>query len=145
MQSGCVRRTIMKAAALVALAASLSAVSASAADASLLGTHWRLVSVGDQPANTSRREPFIVLTDGRIEGSTGCNTFDAGYRLEDAALSFSFFATTRMYCKEVFDQERLLLDTLPAVTGWTVNGNRLELKDSAGTVLAVYEAVPGAD
>lgn len=146
MQFACVRRTIMKAAALVALVASLSAVSASAADASLLGTHWRLVSVGDHAANTSRREPFIVLTaDGRIEGSTGCNTFDAGYRLEDAALSFSFFATTRMYCREVFDQERLILDTLPSVTGWTVNGNRLELKDSAGTVLAVYEAVPGAE
>jgi len=144
MQSGCVRRTIMKAAALVGLVVGLSAVSASAADASLLGTHWRLVSVDGHTADASRREPYILLgDDGTISGGTGCNSFNAGYRLDGAALSFSFFATTRMYCKEVFDQERLILDTMPQVASWHVSGDRLELKDAAGTVLAVYEAVPG--
>ncbi len=146
MKSGSVGRTVMKSAALVGLAAGLSAVSASAADASLLGTHWRLLSVAGHEADVSRREPHIVLAaDGSIAGSTGCNNFGAGYRLDGSALSFGRFFTTRMYCQKLHGQEQAILDALPLVARWQVSGERLELQNSAGIALAVFEAVPGAN
>ncbi len=139
-------RILMKSAALIGLVAGMSAVSASAADASLLGTHWKLVSIEGLAADASRREPHIVLTaDGSIEGSTGCNNFGSGYQLDGASLSFGRFFTTRMYCEKLYDQEQAILDTLPQVARWQVNGDQLELQNSAGIVLAVFEAFPGAD
>ncbi len=136
-------RTLTRAAALSALVAGLAAVSASAADASLAGTHWRLVSIGDKAADLSRREPFIELgDDGQISGTTGCNRFAGGYVLDGAFLSFGLVATTRMYCANVWEQERAFLEALPKVAQWRANGDRLELIGGNGLVLAVFQAEP---
>ena len=132
---------LVRAAALVVLAGTLSAASASAADASLAGTHWRLLSVGGMDAEASRREPFILLdANGQIAGGTGCNRFSGGYVVDGDYLTIGEVATTRMYCAPVWEQERAILDTLPRVTRWQVSGDRLELIDRTGVVLAVFEA-----
>jgi heat shock protein HslJ len=137
---------LIRAAALVVLAGTLSAVSASAADASLAGTHWRLLSVGSMDADASRREPFIVLdANGQIAGGTGCNRFSGGYVTDGEYLTIGQVATTRMYCASVWEQERAILDTLPLVTRWQVNGDKLELIGGTGVVLAVFEAETGVN
>jgi heat shock protein HslJ len=128
-------RSLIRVAVLVTLAAGTSAVSASAADASLAGTHWRLVSVGSVAADLSRREPFILLdADGRLSGGTGCNRFAGGYVVDGGYLSFGQVATTRMYCAGVWEQERAILAALPQVTRWQVSGDRLELAGDSGRV-----------
>jgi len=141
-----IARKLVKSAALLTLAVGACAVSASAADASLLGTHWRLVTIDGMQANASRREPSIVLgADGSLAGNTGCNNFGGGYTLNGPSLTVGRVFTTRMYCRTVWQQERALLAALPQVARWQVNGDRLELKDAAGTTLAVFEATPGAE
>lgn len=146
MHSHSVLRTLSRAAALVVIAGTLSAVSASAADASLAGTHWRLVSVGDMDADASRREPFIVLdASGQISGGTGCNRFAGGYVTDGGYLTIGQVATTRMYCASVWRQEEAILAALPKVARWQVTGDRLELYGGTGTVLAVFQAEPGAN
>ena len=83
------------------LVGGVSAVSARAADASLAGIHWRLVSIGGTAADLSRREPFILLdASGQISGGTGCNRFAGGYVVDGAYLTFGQVATTRMYCAD---------------------------------------------
>ncbi len=139
-------QSLMRIATLAVLVAAFGAVSAGAADASLAGTHWRLVSVDGVAADLSRREPFILLdADGRLAGTTGCNRFAGGYVVDGAYLSFGQVATTRMYCATVWEQERAILDALPLVARWQVSGDRLELLGGSGRVLAVFQAVPAAD
>jgi len=139
-------RSLFRVAILVGLAGGLSAASASAADAGLAGTHWRLVSVGGLAADVSRREPFILLdADGRLSGGTGCNRFAGGYVADGGYLTIGEVATTRMYCAAVWSQERAILDALPLVTRWQVTGDRLELLGGTGLVLAVFQAAPGAN
>jgi heat shock protein HslJ len=134
-------RTLVRAAALVVLVGTLSAVSASAADASLAGTHWRLISIGGIDADAGRREPFILLdANGQISGGTGCNRFAGGYVADGDYLTIGQVATTRMYCAAVWEQERAILDALPEVVRWQVSGDRLELYDRAGVVVAVFQA-----
>ena len=139
-------RTLTRAAALMILVGGMSAVSASAADASLAGTHWRLVTLGGAAIDTSGREPYIVRdAHGRLMGGTGCNSFAGGYVVDRAFLTFGQVATTRMYCANVWRQERAMLDALPRVSQWRVAGDRLELIGGNGLVLAVFEAEAGAN
>ncbi len=139
-------RSLSRVAALAIIAGGLSAVSASAADAGLAGTHWRLVSVGDMEADASRREPFILLdAQGQVTGTTGCNRFAGGYVVDGGYLTFGQVATTRMYCAAVWKQEEAILATLSKVARWQVTGDRLELLGGKGTVLAVFQAEPGAN
>ncbi len=139
-------QTLVRAAALVVLVGTLSAVSASAADASLAGTHWRLVSVGGMEADSSRREPFILLdADGRLSGGTGCNRFAGGYVADGDYLTIGEVATTRMYCASVWEQERAILEALPQVARWQVRDDRLALVSRTGVVLAVFAAEAGAN
>jgi heat shock protein HslJ len=139
-------RALVRAAALVMLVGGASASLASAADASLAGTHWRLVSVGGMAADAGRREPFILLdVNGQISGGTGCNRFAGGYVADGDYLTIGQVATTRMYCAGVWEQERAILDALSQVARWQAKGDRLELIGETGVVVAVFAAVPGAD
>jgi heat shock protein HslJ len=139
-------RSLARAAALVVIVGGVSAASASAADASLAGTHWRLVSVGGMEVDSSRREPFIRLGPGdRISGGTGCNRFAGGYVADGDYLTIGEVATTRMYCASVWEQERAILDALPQVTRWQVKDDRLELLSRTGMVLAVFAAEAGVN
>jgi heat shock protein HslJ len=139
-------RSLIKAATLVVLVGGVHAASADAANASLAGTHWRLVTIDGAAADASRREPFIVLSpDGKIVGGTGCNRFGGGYTLSGAFLTIGTLATTRMYCQAQWRQERAILDALPLVASWRITGDRLELIDATGTVVAAFQAEPGAN
>ena len=131
------------AAALLALAAGgASAASVSAADASLVDTHWRLISIDGMAVAPGDQEAQLVFAgDGSVDGNTGCNAFGGGYTLDGASLSFSHFASTRMFCADLQDQEQAVFDTLPLVAGWQVAGDRLELMNAEGAVVALFEAV----
>jgi heat shock protein HslJ len=47
-----------------------------------------------------------------------------------------------MFCQAVWEQERAILDALPQVTRWQITGDRLELYDRTGVVVAAFEAAP---
>jgi heat shock protein HslJ len=122
----------------------------SSADAiALRGTNWRLVAVGDKPvadkpltASDSARAAHIILqTDSKqVTGSGGCNRLFGVYELNGEALRFSGVGSTRMACKNGMDTETAFLPVLLRVKRWKVAGQQLELSDSAGVVLARFEA-----
>lgn len=115
-------------------------MAATAADSDILGTHWKLVMVNGQPAESGRREPHLIFKpDGGLAGSTGCNNLAAVYTLDGNQLAFGPIMTTRMYCQEVARTERELLKNLPDVAGWTIDGDRLELVSASGATIAVLE------
>ena len=116
----------------------------------LEGTYWKLVQVEGRDvihAQDARREPHLTLIpeERRAVATGGCNQMVGGYEATEASLSFSAFASTRMMCPDVMEQEDALGRALAATTGYRVEGDVLELLDAEGGVLARFEAAPHDD
>lgn len=135
-------KTLLRLIALVTLAASLQTMTASAADASIIDTHWKLISIRGVPAEEGRSEPHLVFSaDGGLSGNTGCNNLGSVYTIDGDRIAFGPIVTTRMYCREVARTERELLKNLRDVGRWIVSDQRLELMTDSGVTLAILEAV----
>ena len=112
--------------------------------AELRGTNWLLVAVGDKPVTVtdSNRAAHIILQPDskQVAGSGGCNRMFGSYELNGDALRFSGVGATKMACKDGMDTEAAFLPVLQRVNRWKISGKQLELSDSAGVVLARFEA-----
>ena len=115
-------------------------------EASLVNTYWRLLRVGadEVPRGTLQSEPHLLFreAEGRAVGTGGCNRFSGGYSLDGDRLAFSPIMATRMACPPPADTvESSLFSALEATVGWRISGQLLELLDSGGESIAVFEAV----
>ncbi len=114
--------------------------------ATLANTYWRILRLGETAVAGSdgRREPNLILRDGegRFSATVGCNQIAGTYSEEGDRLRFGPAAMTRMACRPPLDDwEKQLTDVLSRTDGWRIEGNTLELTDSAGSVLAKFQAV----
>jgi heat shock protein HslJ len=100
-------------------------------DASLTGTTWRLVQLGDRLLSFDAPEATLRLTasDSTVAGTGGCNRFGGRYRLDDPArVSFSGIAATKRLCEEATMQvEEGLLRALHEANRFRVVHQSLEL------------------
>jgi heat shock protein HslJ len=107
-------------------------------------TYWKLVQLGDTPVVVPPRqpEPHLILDapTRRATGSGGCNRFSGGYTLSGDRLSFGSLAATLMACAEGMEMERAFMGALDRVRGWKITGQRLDLLDANGNVVARLEA-----
>jgi heat shock protein HslJ len=111
------------------------------ATAGLLGEDWILVALNGQPP-LAGRPPTLKLENDSIGGTSGCNSYGGGYRLQGSELSFLETVQTEMYCMDpegIMEQERAYFDALNQVAGFTLSGDRLELKNAAGETTLVFE------
>ena len=76
-------------------------------DRALEGTRWVVDSLisgsGDDAAASStpsQAEAFLVMTDGRVEGSNGCNSIGGDYRVDGETLVFLEMFNTLVGCLE---------------------------------------------
>jgi heat shock protein HslJ len=98
----------------------------------LAGADWVLAG------QTGARAPFLRFEGGRVGGLGGCNRFGASYEIKGDSLSFSPIAATRMACESGMDTEQAFFDMLGKVKGLKLAGDRLELLDGQGKVLATF-------
>jgi heat shock protein HslJ len=106
-------------------------------------TEWKLVRLGDAVVTAhDLHQPHLALdrTTHRMSGSGGCNRISGGYTLKGWKLTFGHVMSTMMACPGVMDTEQNLLKALGDVKRWAITGQRLELMDGAGKVVAVFEA-----
>lgn len=102
--------------------------------AALLGAEWQVTEINGKPI-IANSKPSILFADGRVSGAGSCNRFMGGYTVsaDGLTLQMSQMASTMMACPdELMQQERSLLDTLGAVSGYTVDGGVLTLKAPEG-------------
>jgi heat shock protein HslJ len=118
-------------------------VDASAAGSSdLTGKIWALGSLG-----TAKPVPGTTVTmqfaGGEVSGSTGCNSYSAGYKAGLRSLSIEKpVAATRKACAPaVSSQEHAFLSMLESVKRYQVRNGTLTLRGSAGRPLATFEVV----
>jgi uncharacterized lipoprotein YbaY/heat shock protein HslJ len=114
------------------------------ATASLTGTRWRLVALGDEAVipPEGRTAPDLVLqgAERRAVGSNGCNRYMAGYTVEGDRIQFAPAATTRMACPGAEELARRFDESLASVLRWRVLGEQLELYDAGDRLLARFQA-----
>ena len=131
--------------AAAAASASGSASAAALPDRALTGTYWKLVEIDAAKAEVfaNQREPHLILRSetSSVSGSSGCNNFAGSYASGGSTLSFGQMAGTRMMCIHGMEQEAAIHKALARVAGWQVSGDRLELRDAAGAVVARLQAV----
>ncbi|WP_353981027.1 META domain-containing protein [Salinicola endophyticus] len=110
----------------------------------LVGTYWRLDSLGGEAAvvGDQQREAHLVFNAaGHVRGSTGCNRLMGRYQHTDDALSFSALGTTRRACSGPLQaQEQDWLDVLSRTRHLARSGDRLVLEDSRERPLATLQA-----
>jgi heat shock protein HslJ len=110
---------------------------------SLENTYWKLTQLGDDTVTVASQqpEPHLILNSvtGRATGSGGCNRMTGTYQLSGDRLTLGQMTSTMMACVEGMETEQAFMKTLGQVSGWSIAGRRLELKDAAGQVLARFE------
>ena len=119
------------------------APSVSANSTQLQGTYWKLTALGTTPVNApeSEREPHLVLqADSKVNGSGGCNRMFGSYELNGDALAFSGVGSTKMACQDGMEIETAFLPALQRVAKYRITGQQLELLDSAGALVARFDA-----
>jgi uncharacterized lipoprotein YbaY len=112
-------------------------------DAALENTYWKLIAMGARPAQTQpgEREAYMLLLDGRVSASSGCNKLMGSYtHPAPSELHIGPLESTRMACLPgVMEQEAALLAIYARATRYRVSGETLDLMD-ADKVLARFEA-----
>jgi len=97
----------------------------------LAGTNWRLVSLGPPGAETDIVAGTTVTAnfgeDGRIGGSTGCNSYGGTYEVRGDTITIGRLVSTRRACldQNANEQERGFLAALEAANRFRLSSNRL--------------------
>ena len=108
------------------------------------GTSWKLdtylSSIDHLVSPMSTAELTLEFKDGRMSGSSGCNSFFAKYTVEGKSMSFGLIGATKMYCSNpgLMEQEQTYLMRLESVKSYKIEGNKLTLVDSNGKTVLVY-------
>jgi heat shock protein HslJ len=76
--------------------------------------------------------------DGKVAGSSGCNTYTGSYELEGTALTVGPLATTMMACEqEIMDQETQFLAAFQTPTTVETSGTTVTLRDADGAAQVI--------
>ena len=85
------------------------------------GTSWKLdrylSGIDHLVSPMSSTQLTLEFKDGRISGSSGCNSFFAKYTVEGKSMSFGLIGATKMYCSNqgVMEQEQTYLMRLECI------------------------------
>jgi len=121
-------------------------------DLPLIGTRWTALEISfnlttlDAESTTRQLDPImpnhpitLLLSSDRIDGSTGCNNYFGSLQdLSEESFSTSNFGLTRMYCRDVMEQERNYMRFLRNRT-FFYNITTSEMNDE----LILSDAIPG--
>lgn len=107
------------------------------------GTSWTVTAVKGTPTIPAS-PPTMTFAADRVSGTTGCNSYSAGYTSTASGLSFSQAAMTAMACTDepVMAQERAFSTALGTITGARTAGAGLELLDVGQSVVLTLATPP---
>lgn len=109
---------------------------------SLDNTYWRLVKLNGKNAEVfpNQKEPHIIVREGMMSGSDGCNNFFLPVEVSGDKLKLGIGGSTLMMCPQGEEQAREFNQTLQKANKWQIQGSVLKLLNN-DTVLALFEAV----
>ena len=111
---------------------------------SLTGTTWQATGINNGTGGVASLVADSTVTaefaeDGTLTGSAGCNSYNGSYEVLGDTMTIGPLATTLMACEpEVDEQESNYLAALENVTQFTLDRDRLELRDDEGALQVGY-------
>lgn len=118
---------------------------------SLPGTEWRLVSFGPPGSEADVVQGTTVTAnfgeDGRVGGSTGCNSYGGTYEVRGDTISFGRLVSTRRACldQNANEQERRFLAALEAANRFRLTSDRLSIFSDRGRTVLNFVITSPAD
>lgn len=114
--------------------------------AQLASTSWEAIAVNDGAEAVVGLVTGTTITaefgeDGNLAGNGGCNDYSATYVVSGDTISISPPASTRKLCPDppgVSEQESAYFAALSNSTTWTIDGDRLQLRDQTGALQVDY-------
>lgn len=102
------------------------------------GTVWKLVSLTRQPI-LAESEITAEFTEGRVNGSAGCNLYFADYQLDNPELNIKTIGSTKKACpNDLMEQETTYLNFLDRAESAAVVDNVMTINTPDGEL--VFEA-----
>jgi heat shock protein HslJ/uncharacterized membrane protein len=124
--------SVARATAAQPTAAATTAAPAAPVATTLLGTAWRLESLGNGKLQAGTQPTLEFPTEGRASGNGSCNRFNGIVIVADDGIKFSGLATTRKACPEaVMRQEEDYLAALRDAVRFEADATQLRVH-SAG-------------
>lgn len=115
----------------------------SRSDSALENTYWKLTAIGAHPVQVqpNEREAYLLLLDGRVSGSSGCNKLMGNFtHRAPGELHMGPLGSTGMACPpNMMEQEAALVAVFARATRYQITGDTLVLMD-ADAMLARFEA-----
>ena len=117
---------------------------------SLVGTSWLLTFYnngkgGMQSVIIDTEITADFSEDGTMSGSAGCNRYNTSFEAADDTISIGVAASTEMACMDpegIMEQEIQYLAALQNAATYTIQGDRLEIRDENGSGVAYYIVAP---
>ncbi len=98
---------------------------------------WRAEDIGGGGVIDFAQTTLAFSSDGRAEGSGGCNQFSGPVSVDGDAMTFGHIASTRKACvPALLDQEQKFLIALAGTRSYTLDGSTLTLLDASGRPVA---------
>lgn len=111
----------------------------------LTETEWDLVTInGEAPVDGTF--PTLNFDEEQINGTTGCNSYFAGYTLDGTNLSVEQAGQTEMFCEGRMEQEQAYLQMLMSAVSLTLEKDTLTIHTSEGDLVyapATHEVLEG--
>lgn len=114
-------------------------------DETIVNKYWKLFQLEGKPItmsdNQEREAHFILGSDGRVKGHTGCNGLGGEYKLEAGhRIRFSNMLGTLRYCEEV-PWESEFKNVFNIADNYTMHNDTLWLNVGRRAPLAGFVAV----
>ena len=107
----------------------------------LQGTTWQATGInnghGGVVSNAYTEQAYLQFTDGRMQGSSGCNTLTASYQNDTDDLTIASVHSSRKSCREkdLMLQEQQIVQALQKVTRYEIRTNQLRLLNESGSLM----------
>ena len=85
----------------------------------------------------------VFGADGQLNGSAGCNTYNAPYTVDGNKIKIGLTITTMMACPQpIMAQEAQYLAAIQTAATYKIEGAKLELRSATGALVASYTQQP---
>ena len=113
----------------------LLALACASEEPPLVGTSWKLLSVGGSPASGNVEVEFS--DESGISGWTGCNSYDGRYSASGSSFSIEELGWTEAGCpsRELLMQESLYIELLVEAERFAISGSQLTITSSASQTI----------
>jgi heat shock protein HslJ len=107
----------------------------------LEGTRWTLTSMNSEAPVAGSTITAEFGADGKLGGSSGCNSYSAAYQVSGSSLTIDEAVSTLMACEEpLMTQESDYFAALSSVAEYAFVGDVLTLRDASGATVLVFAA-----